>query len=142
MKKDNVLPFNKEGSKTTTGDLSFSKSTVNGAINIDLEETNNTAFLNNETLYKGDIMNKQISIDEYIAIKGDIREIKTSLEWIKWVIPLLITISIFVSGIIVSSIKDHNTHQFEMLDKKLGNIQEINSMQIQRDVAIELKKQK
>lgn len=142
MKNDNVLPFKKEGSKTTTGDLSFSKSTVSGAMSIDLEEMNNNTFFNNEDLYKGNNMDKQISVDEYIAIKGDIREIKTSLEWIKWVIPLFITISIFVSGIIVNSIKDSNTKQFEMLDKKLDTIQELNSMQIQRDVAIELKKQK
>ena len=87
-------------------------------------------------------MQKNISVNEYVEIKSDIREIKTSLNWIKWIIPLFITIGIFITGIIVNSIKEDSSMKYQMLDKKLDKIQELNSMQIQRDVAIEVKNQK
>lgn len=83
-----------------------------------------------------------LSISEYVSIKENITAIKTSIDWMKWIIPLFITIGIFVSGIITNSIKDSNKSQYEKLEQKLDNIQKINSMQIQRDVSQEFLKQK
>lgn len=88
-----------------------------------------------------DIMSKQISINEYVTLKEDISEIKTSINWLKWLVPIFVTIGIFISGLIVNSIKEANTTQYQMIEKKLDAMKELNSMQIQRDVAIEIKNQ-
>ncbi len=102
-----------------------------------------TGISNSDEYYKKeDIMEKNISIDEYVSLKSDIREIKTSINWIKWLIPVFITIGVFISGLIVNSIKESNNTQYQMLDKKLDTIKELNSMQIQRDIAIEINKTK
>jgi hypothetical protein len=119
---------------TRTESASFSNSLPDRKFEINIE--------NYEDSEKEVIMSKQISIDEYVELKSDIREIKTSLNWIKWIIPLFITIGIFISGLIVNSIKENTSIQFKLLDRKLDNIQQLNSMQIQRDVAIEYKNQK
>lgn len=86
-------------------------------------------------------MAKTITISEYVTLKEDISEIKTSINWLKWLVPIFVTIGIFISGIIVNSIKETNAAQYQMLEKKLDTMKELNSMQIQRDVAIEIKNQ-
>lgn len=90
---------------------------------------------------KDENMPKDISINDYILLKEDIREIKTSINWLKWLVPIFVTIGIFISGLIVNSIKENSNTQFKMLEQKLDTIKETNSMQIQRDVAIEIKNQ-
>lgn len=88
-----------------------------------------------------EIMSKQITISEYVTLKEDISEIKTSINWLKWLVPIFVTIGIFISSFIVNSIKETNAAQYQMLEKKLDTMKELNSMQIQRDVAIEIKNQ-
>ena len=90
---------------------------------------NSSKNMNNET--------NNISIESYIALKEDIKEIKTNLSWMKWLIPILITVGIFVTNHNGDSIKDNMNTQIKMLENKIDSIQSINSMQIQRDVAKE-----
>lgn len=133
MKQDNVVWLDKSRASTSVNGASFSESLPDSRIDI-----NEVVF----DIQEDSIMPEQISVKEYVELKSDIAEIKTSLNWLKWIIPLFITVSIFVSGIIVNSIKESSTAQFKLLDAKLDTIQKLNSMQIQRDVAIEIKNQK
>ncbi len=97
--------------------------------------------INEESMKSEEKMDKTFIMDDYVALKEDIREIKTSINWMKWVIPVLITISIFVFNNIVMSIKDSNSTQYQMLDKKLDSIKETSSLKIERDIAQEFLKQ-
>lgn len=133
--KDIINQINNIG-MTLDNDIHGTAETTHEKLDKIIEQT-----AENDQMSGEEIMQKQISINEYVTLKEDISEIKTSINWLKWLVPIFITIGIFISGIIVNSIKEANTSQYQMLEKKLDTIQKLNSMQIERDVAIEIKNQ-
>lgn len=97
-----------------------------------------------QNIEKEDIMkeNNRISIENYIQIKEDIREIKTSIAWIKWIIPVFITMSTFFIGFAINTNNDSIKLQFDSLNQKLEMHKEIIQTQIQKEVAQEMLKYK
>lgn len=80
--------------------------------------------------------------ETYITMREDIREIKTSLKWIMWIIPILVTIAVFVLGLFINFSNANVSTQIKVLETKIDALQQNNSMQIQRDVAQEFLKYK
>ena len=66
---------------------------------------------------KGD--NIVVLLDEYVTLKEEISEIKTSINRLKWFAIIFMAIGIFISGVIVNSIKETSAMQHQMLGQKI-----------------------
>lgn len=65
---------------------------------------------------KGD--NIVVLLDEYVTLKEEISELKTSINRLKWFAIIFMAIGIFISGVIVNSIKETSAMQHQMLGQK------------------------
>ena len=70
---------------------------------------------------KGD--NIVVLLDEYVTLKEEISEIKTSINRLKWFAIIFMAIGIFISGVIVNSIKEASAMQHQMLGQKIIEVQ-------------------
>ena len=70
---------------------------------------------------KGD--NIVVLLDEYVTLKEEISEIKTSINRLKWFAIIFMAIGIFISGVIVNSIKETSAMQHQMLGQKIIEVQ-------------------
>ena len=70
---------------------------------------------------KGD--NIVVLLDEYVTLKEEISEIKTSINRLKWFAIIFMAIGIFISGVIVNSIKETSAMQHQMLGQKIIKVQ-------------------
>ena len=66
---------------------------------------------------KGD--NIVVLLDEYVTLKEEISELKTSINRLKWFAIIFMAIGIFISGVIVNSIKETSAMQQHMLGQKI-----------------------
>ena len=66
---------------------------------------------------KGD--NIVVLLDEYVTLKEEISEIKTSINRLKWFAIIFMAIGIFISGVIVNSIKEASAMQHQMFGQKI-----------------------
>lgn len=66
---------------------------------------------------KGD--NIVVLLDEYVTLKEEISELKTSINRLKWFAIIFMAIGIFISGVIVNSIKETSAMQHQMLGQKI-----------------------
>ena len=57
--------------------------------------------------------------DEYVTLKEEISELKTSINRLKWFAIIFMAIGIFISGVIVNSIKETSAMQHQMLGQKI-----------------------
>ena len=70
---------------------------------------------------KGD--NLVVLLDEYVTLKEEISELKTSINRLKWFAIIFMAIGIFISGVIVNSIKEASAMQHQMLGQKIIEVQ-------------------
>ncbi len=70
---------------------------------------------------KGD--NIVVLLDEYVTLQEEISEIKTSINRLKWFAIIFMAIGIFISGVIVNSIKETSVMQHQMLGQKIIKVQ-------------------
>ena len=70
---------------------------------------------------KGD--NIVVLLDEYVTLKEEISELKTSINRLKWFAIIFMAIGIFISGVIVNSIKEASAMQHQMLGQKIIEVQ-------------------
>ena len=70
---------------------------------------------------KGD--NIVVLLDEYVTLKEEISELKTSINRLKWFAIIFMAIGIFISGVIVNSIKETSAMQHQMLGQKIIKVQ-------------------
>ena len=70
---------------------------------------------------KGD--NIVVLLDEYVTLKEEISEIKTSINRLKWFAIIFMAIGIFISGVIVNSIKEASAMQHQMFGQKIIEVQ-------------------
>ena len=70
---------------------------------------------------KGD--NIVVLLDEYVTLKEEISEIKTSINRLKWFAIIFMAAGIFISGVIVNSIKETSAVQHQMLGQKIIKVQ-------------------
>ena len=66
---------------------------------------------------KGD--NIVVLLDEYVTLKEEISELKTSINRLKWFAIIFMAIGIFISSVIVNSIKETSAMQHQMLGQKI-----------------------
>ena len=60
-----------------------------------------------------------VLLDEYVTLKEEISELKTSINRLKWFAIIFMAIGIFISGVIVNSIKETSAMQHQMLGQKI-----------------------
>ena len=70
---------------------------------------------------KGD--NIVVLLDEYVTLKEEISEIKTSINRLKWFAIIFMAIGIFISGVIVNSIKETSAMQHQVPGQKIIEVQ-------------------
>ena len=70
---------------------------------------------------KGD--NIVVLLDEYVTLKEEISELKTSINRLKWFAIIFMAIGIFISGVLVNSIKEASAMQHQMLGQKIIEVQ-------------------
>ena len=70
---------------------------------------------------KGD--NIVVLLDEYVTLKEEISELKTSINRLKWFAIIFMAIGIFISGVIVNSIKETSAMQHQMFGQKIIEVQ-------------------
>ena len=70
---------------------------------------------------KGD--NIVVLLDEYVTLKEEISELKTSINRLKWFAIIFMATRIFISGVIVNSIKETSAMQHQMLGQKIIKVQ-------------------
>lgn len=70
---------------------------------------------------KGD--NIVVLLDEYVTLKEEISELKTSINRLKWFAIIFMAIGIFISGVIVNSIKEASAMQHQMFGQKIIEVQ-------------------
>ena len=61
-------------------------------------------------------------INKRVTLKEDISKIKTIINWLKWSVLISIAIGIFISGVIVNSIKETNAAQYQMFEQKINEV--------------------
>ena len=61
-----------------------------------------------------------VLLDEYVTLKNEISELKTSINRIKWFALILIIIGTFILSASVNSIKETNIAQHHIFGQKLA----------------------
>lgn len=115
----NKNAFLKEEDKETFSDriANWYKTIFDNSSTLPIQE--NKKKDDNNTMENHELQKPKITVGEYITLAKDINEIKIGISWMKWVIPLLVTIGIFVSGNIVNSIKETNASNMQSIEKSI-----------------------
>ncbi len=156
INSNNILPFNKQVSTPTTiGGVMFSDSVPDERADIKQDFLNESLYNNDiqEDMKYNDIMIKDIQIKDLV---DDVRDLKAQNEVLKdqnittrWVIGILVTVFGIITPLLFNVFASNVNSKFDSISTKIDAInqrldyqEKLNSMQIQRDVSIEVNKKK
>lgn len=157
MSNSNVIPFSKNGAtSTTTGGHMFSDSLPDNGVDINQKYTEGSISFDDESHEKMEYNNTMTNNIQINDLVNDVKDLKAQNEVLKeqnvttrWVIGILVTIFGIVTPLLFNAFSSNVNAKFDSINTEIKAInqrldyqEKLNSIQIQRDVAIEIKNQK
>lgn len=157
MNSSNVIPFSKNrATSTTTGGHMFSGSLPDNGIDINQEYTESSISYGNDNQEKMEYNSAMANNTQINDLANDVKGLKAQNEVLKeqnittrWIIGILVTIFGIVTPLLFNAYSNNVNAKFDSINTEIKAInqrldyqEKLNSIQIQRDVAVEIKNQK